>query len=468
LALPSISALKGKIFHALGEGKQDSLKGRIIQSAGWMGIGYGVDLVLRLISTVILTRLLDPSAYGLITTVMVFMTVATMISDLGIRPIVLTDPRGDEKEFLGLLWTIQIIRGFALALIVGIGALVWQYMQGSGAIDATSTYGNPLLPQLTLLISLSLIVQGFNSMNELRAIRHLDRGVVSRFDILTRILSTVATVVLVYLFRSVWAMAAAIVLTAALRVVLTHPMLPGPRMALRTNWPEIRKILSMSRWVALNSTLVVITAQADKILFGYAFGLEQLGIYAIAFTLFTSATTLVNKLNNSMGIPVLRALRDKPQVEQEAAYYRFRRPIDLYCIAVGVGMAILGPLFFQIVYDPRYAVGGVYLAVLGIKVVLLPLLLYGNFLMAQMRFKMTSYIGMFRSVIYLSAMALAMYFQSIEAMIFCIAFERLPEIFLYITSKRTGVPFHKGRDGMLLLIAGVITVYALIMYTSWF
>mgnify|MGYP002388797831 CR=1 FL=1 len=463
-----IEALSKRLRHAVIHTKDtlhsDTLRGKIFRNVGWMGVGYSAELVLRFISTLILTRILDPSAYGLITTVMVFLTFAAMLSDLGLRPIMLTDSRGDDKNFLGILWTIQILRGFALAVIMAVTALIWQYWQAKGWINSTNNYADPLLPQLLLLMGFSLAVTGFNSLNEFRAIRHLEADRISRLDIASRILGTMITIVLVVIFRSVWGMAIAIMANAALRVVLTHRYLPGPSMAFDINWPEIRKVLSTSRWIALNSALVVIAAQADKVLIGYHFGVEILGIYAIALTLFTSASALVNRVNMSMGIPVLRELGDRSVEDQRRAYYKFRLPIDLYCLTVGCGMVLLGPIFFKIAYDSRYETGGLFLAYLGIKIILMPLLLYGNFLMTKLRFKMTSLISLFRSAIFLSAMGVAMWFNSIEAMVLCIALDRLPEILLYIFYRRAGVRLDGRRDGILLLAATVATFYIILMY----
>jgi O-antigen/teichoic acid export membrane protein len=439
-----------------------SLRSKLFRNVGWMAIALGCEMLIRLASSLILTRLLNPDAYGLLSTVMVLMVFVTMLSDLGIRPMVLADKRGDDKDFLSILWTMQAIRGFIIAAVVALLSLLWMHALAEQWIPPTSNYSDPLLPQLSLLICLSLVLAGFSSLNEFRLIRHLERGAITALDIGTRIFTTIITIGLAFAFRSVWAMALGLVVGSALRMALTHVVLAGPRMGFSFNWPEIKRIMTLSRWVALNSFITMATTQADKVLIGFSFGMSTLGIYTIAFTLYAAAASVVDQLNSNLGIPVLRALLDRPEAERRSAYYRFRLPIDVYCIAAGTLMVLFGALFFKLAYDPRYAAGGAYLAVLGIKIVLRPLRLSGNFLYAQLRYKLVSVIGIARSIVFLVAMGIAVWLESIHLMVVCIALEQLPETILYFSLRRTGIPFMLKRDGLLLGLAAMLGLYLLL------
>jgi O-antigen/teichoic acid export membrane protein len=451
--------VRGLVSEAKGRITGDSLQGKVIRNAGWVGIGYGVELALRFISSLILTRLLDPSAFGLITTVTVFLTVSVMVSDLGIQTLILTDKRADEQGFLGTLWTIHVIRGIVLTVVLAGVAVGWHAALGNGMIASTSSYANPMLPEMLLALSVTLLIQGFSSLNEHRMIRHLERGPLTRLDITVRILTAILNIVLVYLFRTVWMIALVMLIQALVRAALTHIYLTGPRMIFKIDWQEIKSVLFLSRWVAVNSALYVAASTADKLIIGGGFGLDILGIYSIAFTLFASAVAIIEKLQGDMGIPVIHKLLDKPADEMKRAYYRFRLPMDLYCIPAGLGMVLLGPLFFKIAYPPNYAIGGIILALLGIKVLLLPMQLSGNFIYARRRYKLMSFIGFLRTGIYVSALVLAAWLQSFHLAVFVIALEKVPEIALYFILSRTGIPFSKRRDGLLIALAAASVLY---------
>lgn len=429
-----------------------------------MTISQIAEIVIRLGSSLILTRLLDPSAYGLIATVMVFMTFMVMLSDLGINPIVMADERGDDQAFLGTLWTMQVLRGFVLAAVIGLLSLLWMHAQNVGWIASSSTYANPLLPQIAMLLSVWLLVNGFTSLNEPRLIRNLHQGAIARLDMACKFVTTLITLALAFMFRSVWAIALAMVIGALVRTIATHIYFAGPPMIFRLDWKEMGRVLMLSRWVALNSLLTVLVTQSDKALLGYRFGLDTLGVYSIALSLVGAATVIVGQFSSNLGVPVIRALLERPADERQKAYYRVRLIPDAYCVAVGLGMVLLGPIFFKIAYDPRYEIGGMFLAFLGIKVLLTPLTMSGNFLYAHLRYKMSAFIGILRGVIYLLALGLAIYLESLPLFALIVALDQLPSIILYYVVPRTNIPFDLKRDGGLLLLAAASAAYLFVMF----
>lgn len=440
-----------------------SLQGRIVRNASWIAIGYGGEIVIRFGSSLITTRLLDPGAYGLIATVTVIMTIALMLSDLGLRQVVLTSDRSDEPAFLRSIWTIQIMRGFVLMLLMWAVALCWHLMQAGGWIVPGSSYSSPMLPGLLAVIGCSLAATGFASTNIFRLERHMDQGAVTRMDIGSRLITSVLTVILTFWLRSAWGVAIAMALGALVRSIRSNVVLPGPRMKLRFQRSELSGIFRHSRWIALSSGMAVLTSSGDKLIMGYAFGMQVLGIYAVAFTLTDALATIINRMQGSMGLSIMRALSDKSEAERQQAFYRFRRPIELYCLAAGLGLVFFGPLFFQIMYDPRYHEAGHYASLLGIGFILNPLGFSSNFALGEQRFKYVSLVVALRTVIFFMTMGTAVMVGSMDLAVIAVALARLPEYLTYFVLRRGGIPFRWSRDGALLAIAAACLVYRLVM-----
>lgn len=438
-----------------------SLQGRIIRNASWIAIGYGADVVIRFLSSLIITRLLDPSAYGLIATVSVIMTVVFMLSDLGLRQVVVTSDRSDEPAFLRTIWTIQVLRGIVLLVVIGLVAWLWHVMQVSGWIARDSSYADPVLPGLLAMTGGTLAAMGFASINVFRLERHLDQGAVTRVDIGSRLVMTGLTVALVFWLRSVWGIVIAMVLGTAFRSVMTLVSLPGPAMKFRFDRADLVGILTHSRWIALSSGLGVLTSTSDKLVIGYAFGMGPLGVYAVAFALTDSLNAIITRFQTSMGISVMRALDDKPEDERRAAFYRFRRPIELYCLAAGLGLVFFGPLFFQIMYDPRYHEAGHFASLLGVGFILNPLSFSSNFALGRKRFKYMSFVVGLRTIVFFIGMGLAAWLHSMELAVIAVALARLPEYLGYFLVRRGEIPFRWGRDGGLIAIATACLAFRL-------
>jgi len=66
----------------------------------WTIASYGLSQVLRLGSNLILTRLLVPEMFGLMSLVYVFITALHLFWDLGIGTSLMQNKRGEEPDFL--------------------------------------------------------------------------------------------------------------------------------------------------------------------------------------------------------------------------------------------------------------------------------------------------------------------------------------------------------------------------------
>jgi hypothetical protein len=89
-----------------------SAKHTAMRGSFWTLGGYGISQVIRLLSSLILARLLFPEAFGLMALVNVFMQGLEMLSDIGLGPSIIQNKRGTEPKFLRTAWTLQILRGF--------------------------------------------------------------------------------------------------------------------------------------------------------------------------------------------------------------------------------------------------------------------------------------------------------------------------------------------------------------------
>ncbi len=444
---------------ALGKVREDdSLQGRVIRNASWIGLGYGGEMLLRLGSSLIVTRLLEPSIFGLISIVSIFMTIIFMLSDLGLRPIVLTHDRGDDGDFLSSVWVIQILRGILLTIMMAGLGFGWHVAQQNGWIDPHSGYADPMLPGLLAFVGLCLFFWGFSSINEFRLARHLQQGEITRLDMIAKTAVTLANIILAFFLRSVWALAIPMVLGAMMRALLSMK-LPGPKMRLRARMTDIKDVLGHSRWIAITSIVSVAIMSADKLVIGYFFGLSALGVYSIAYTLYDATQALPMKFNATSGVSVLKALDGEDPAAFRRQYYRFRLPIDVYAIAFGLGFAFFGGLLIELMYDPRYIHAGRYLQIFGIALLLLPFAVPSNILIAAQRFKYSFFVTLLKGVTFFIGLAVCAYFHSLIGMVFVLALQRVPEIAVYLLAPGTGIPFSWKRDGLLLGLAGLVVVY---------
>ncbi|HYT92958.1 MAG TPA: oligosaccharide flippase family protein, partial [Gemmataceae bacterium] len=99
------------------------LRRSALRGALWIGISVIASNVLKLVTKMIMTRLVLPESYGVLDMAMVFVQGVHMFADVGIGTSIIQSKRGDERDFLDTAWTLQILRGLVLWAIIA--AIAW-------------------------------------------------------------------------------------------------------------------------------------------------------------------------------------------------------------------------------------------------------------------------------------------------------------------------------------------------------
>lgn len=157
-----------------------SLKRRVLGASSWSLAGFAVGTVLRLGSSLLMTRLLVPRMFGVMAIALLVMMGLAMFSDLGLTQNIVQSRRGGDKAYLNTAWTIQIVRGlllWALALCISLAIFAANYL---GLIPETSAYSDPYLPYVIAVTSFSAVISGFQSTKLSEASRNLRLGRVTQ------------------------------------------------------------------------------------------------------------------------------------------------------------------------------------------------------------------------------------------------------------------------------------------------
>ena len=96
----------------------ESFKAKSTRGVLTLGIGTGAERMLRLVRTMILTRILAPKQFGLMAIVLVLVNVFEQLSEVGIKLSVIRNKRGMDYEFLNATWWFQAVRGISLFIII--------------------------------------------------------------------------------------------------------------------------------------------------------------------------------------------------------------------------------------------------------------------------------------------------------------------------------------------------------------
>ncbi|HET9378313.1 MAG TPA: oligosaccharide flippase family protein [Chthoniobacterales bacterium] len=350
-----------------------NLKKRIFSASAWTVGTYGVEIILRLVSSLVLSRLLFPEAFGLVSASSSLIVALALFSDLGIRAVIIQSPRGDNDEFLRSAWVFQLFRGLSLwvLLIIICSSLRFSFIKN--ALPQESAFANEMFPVITLALGFGLVLSGFESTAVFLNIRQMKFRPFAVIDILAKVTTIAVMIGFAFEFRNVWALVAGNLFSGVLRLVLSHTLVPGPWMAWRWNRDHFREIIHFGKWITVSSLASFFASQCDFVILGMLLSGSSLGVYSIAKTLVSAVHGFVERINSGLALSVLgEVLRENP-AELRKKYYRFRFPIDvLSAFSSGVLFAT-GQQIVSTLYDPRYAQAGPMLQLLAIGLALYPL-----------------------------------------------------------------------------------------------
>jgi len=335
-----------------------SVRARAMRSSAMTILAFGGGNFLRLVSNLILTRLLFPEAFGLMAIVQVFLSGLQMFSDIGIKTSIIQSARGDDPDFLNTAWTLQIIRGFILWLAAC--AMAW---------PAARIYDEPMLLQLLPVVGLTTIVAGFTTTKIAAANRHLRLGRQVGIDLGTQAVGIVIMVILAWIMRSVWALVIGSLITAALRNILLHRLLPGVSNRFRWDPVSAREMIRFGKYIFLATAAGFLINQGDRAILGAFIPLGELGVYSVGMFLGTLPFLLGRAVNNN----VVQALyRMKPPAENaanRAQIHRARRLLVVGTLAISAVLSYGGIWLTNLLYDPRYHLAGPMIVLFGLSMV---------------------------------------------------------------------------------------------------
>ncbi|WP_374674425.1 oligosaccharide flippase family protein [Ideonella sp.] len=348
-----------------------SWRQRAGSAALWIGLGFAFTQAVRLGSSIVLTRLLAPEMYGLMTLGTVVIAAVVMMSDFGFSQSVIHNERGDDPDFLNTIWSMQLLRGAVLCAVMNgvAGALVGLAHTAPGWL--AGSYADPRLPGVIAVLSLVPLAMALESTNLARAQRALALGRVVRNEVVVQLGVTALMIGLALHWAAWWVLPVGWLVQAAAIALLSHLTLPGPPNRLRWEPAAARTAWHFSKWILLSSALTYLFREGDRILLGGLLTPADLGIYAIGALLVNALREVIYKLAAYVGMPALAEVsRQQPQ-RLAAAYRQCRLPIDALCLLAAGFLFAAADRVIGLIYDGRYALAGHVLAVLSLGLVAL-------------------------------------------------------------------------------------------------
>jgi PST family polysaccharide transporter len=314
------------------------LKQKVIRGGLARLCAQAANFVVRIVSLMILARLLGPKEFGLVGMVTAFTCVLDLFRDFGLSAAAVQRTTVTEEQISTLFW-INVLAGALLGLLA---------LAMGPAIAAF--YHEPRLFGVTAVLALAFLFNAAGVQHSAllqRQMRFTALAVISTVGLILGTAIAIGGAKAGYGYWALVAMAVVSPLTTTAGLWLATGWVPGmPRRRV-----GIRSMMRFGGTVTLNGLVVYVACNFDKVLLGRFWGAAAIGIYGRAYQLINVPTANLNSAAGEVAFAGLSRVQDDPSrlksyfLKGYSLVLALTLPITIACLlfAEDVILVLLGP-----------------------------------------------------------------------------------------------------------------------------
>lgn len=259
----------------------------------WTIGAFGLGQAIRIVSSVILARLLAPELFGIMVIVGSLRTGIELLTDVGILQSIVYHRNANDPDFYNTAWTLGVIRSVVLWLIA---VLV--------TVPIARFYHSSILLFVVPLTTFSTVLVGFTSVSCLLLRKRLLIGRLNIFDTVVSLVSSIVTVLLAYISPTIWALVFGSLFWSAATMIGSYFLLPDVKQKLYVRKRYAWEILDYGKWILVSSTVFFLSTNFDRLYLPKVVPLSLFGVYAIASSISGLLSALVLQLGQDVLFPL--------------------------------------------------------------------------------------------------------------------------------------------------------------------
>lgn len=257
------------------------------------------DFILRLVSLMVLARLLGPKDFGLVGMVTAFTGVLVLFRDFGLSAAAIQRQNVTNEQLSTLFW-----------INVAVGALLALFTAAMAPFVA-AFYHEPRLVAVATALACSFLFNAAGIQHGAFLQRQMRFTALSVVSLISLVVSTAIAIGGAMAGYGYWALVA---------MTVIQPFINTVGVWLATGWipgrPHrhvgIRSMIHFGGTVTLNGIIVYSASNFEKVLLGRFWGADALGLYGRAYQLINIPTGNVNFAVGEVAFSALSRLQDDP------------------------------------------------------------------------------------------------------------------------------------------------------------
>lgn len=331
---------------------------RVVRGSGWTLAGTVCSQLLRFGSNLVLTRLLFPEAFGLMSIAQSIVTAAHLLSDVGLTQSIVRSERGHEARYQDTIWTLNIAKSLLIGLLMIVCAPI-----------AAHVYAQPALLTIVPAMALPTIIGAFASTKVALINRRLEIHRLTLLELASQACGIATMITWASRDASPWALVAGNWASTLATVAFSHLLIAGRGNRLLLDRAIVGEVLSFGGWVLVSSGVTFLLGEGSNLLTASLVGTRSVAYIGLSTTLALVAWNAIQQISGRVLFPAYAEVWRRRADDFPRVVARSRRVQLVGACAVAAALALAGDRVVATLYDPRYRPVGALLQIQAVGTV---------------------------------------------------------------------------------------------------
>jgi len=318
----------------------ETLSQKVVKGGFWVFFLRIVNRGFSLIRLIILARILSPSDFGLMGIALLTMSTLETFSQTGFQA-ALIQKKEDIESYLNSAWTVLILRGFALFIIL-------YFIAPYAAIFFDAPEAKPIIQ----VIGFAILLRAFTNIGVIYFQKELEFRKQFIYQFSGTVADFIVAISAVLILRNVWALVLGLLAGNIVRYFVSYLIHPY-RPRFKFNLEKIKALFGFGKWILGSSILIFLLTQGDDIFVGKLLGTTALGFYQLAYRISNMPATEITHVISQVTFPAYSKLQDNiPKLRE--AYLKVLQVTAFLSFPIAGLIFVLAPDFTKIFLGEKW------------------------------------------------------------------------------------------------------------------
>ncbi len=283
-----------------------------IRAGQWIAADFAAQRAISLLPFLILARLLTPNDFGLAAIILLVPKFLQTTSEHGLA-IAAVQKGGDVRKYLNPIWTVNILRGFAIAAIVALVAPV-----------IANFYHVPEYVWPIRFSGLIVLIRQFSNIGEVWIVKELDFKKIFIRNCAKYIVYALVTISIAVISPSYWAIIIGTLCMQATETIASYFLQPY-RPRLSRNFGVLRELTGFSKWISGQILVDQLYGFAENSIVARATSTTAVGFYTKAKNFAAVTSGFFAGVISIVTLPAFSRIKDSAEKVREG----FKKSMDI-------------------------------------------------------------------------------------------------------------------------------------------